>query len=368
MDEEKSFILHQICRQIELSETAKEQVKNHYEAIAKLLSNSDKLTGNVDVKPQGSFNLGTAIRPLNGEEDDYDIDLTVIVSGDEDPKHLKHSVGEALCDNKVYRERLQPEKKRAWTLEYAGSHVDVVPAGDTTDADMLITNKISQGNYEFRESSPFTFKNWFELRGRNIYQKLPVENRSAVFGKIEHPQDYKEYTILQEVVQLLKHHRNQMFDGKDSELKPISMIITVLVAEAYGGQDDLADALTTVAVTLRDQISYDENGTPHIYNPVNHDEDFADKWREHPERQEAFFAWLNEVEKLFGKIYEQTRQEFSDSLTQSYGEKRVIRAFDELGEKQKIMQSEAAVSLGTSGVFEEGNVFAKKHNFFGGDK
>ena len=56
---------------------------------------------------------------------------------------------------------------------------------------------------------------------------------------------YKEKkSPLQRVVQILKRHRDLMFNGDES--KPISIIITTLAARAYNKETDVLDALVNV--------------------------------------------------------------------------------------------------------------------------
>lgn len=49
---------------------------------------------------------------------------------------------------------------------------------------------------------------------------------------------------LQRVVQILKRHRDMMFEGADN--KPISIIITTLASRAYNKQENIIEALVDV--------------------------------------------------------------------------------------------------------------------------
>ncbi|MES5890910.1 nucleotidyltransferase [Lacticaseibacillus paracasei] len=363
---DNTVILQQLCQQISLSDTAKTTVVREYTSLGTLLAGSDLLDSGVSVKPQGSYNLGTAIQPLRGSKDDFDIDLVVILNSSADAEYTKKSVGNVLKSSQLYSEKLSEEKKRAWTIEYKNSHVDIVPAIRSQVADIAITNRVTNNQYEYRQSSPFTFRDWFLQRGQEIYQTLD-ENEYNARSEVEVPADYQESTILQQVVQLLKFHRNKMFDGWDSELKPISMILTILAGKAYSGQDDLSTALAEVTNSLRQQIEIGSDGIPHIFNPVNSSEDFADKWIEYPERRQAFYDWLELVERDLGTSNNRERIAWSETLTEIFGGNRVRSAFETLGRLRSTSQKQAKVPIEligqTGGKSHDKNV--RPHTFWG---
>ncbi|MCX2456015.1 nucleotidyltransferase domain-containing protein [Lacticaseibacillus nasuensis] len=361
-----TYLLQKICQQIVLSDTAKKTVVREYSALGNLISNSTRIAYDVDIKPQGSYNLGTAIQPIHGSADDFDIDLVAIVHGDELARETKQSIGDVLKSSSLYSQKLLPEKRRAWTIEYTNSHVDIVPAIDNPSADVSITNKLKNGQYEYRQSSPFAFKTWFCEKSQNVFQSNP-ETVSNVRADVEAPEDYSDYTILQKVVQLLKFHRNVMFESRDKAIKPISMIITILAAESYSGQDDLSQALTEVTNELRKQIVYDSYGNSHILNPVNPLEDFADKWIDHPEREKAFFEWLDAVELQLGDVNRREIISLNQTLSGIYGKDRVRFAFKALGEKQSKMQRQGNISIVASGVLggESSGKKVRPHTFWG---
>lgn len=355
-----TIVLLQIAQSIALSSTADKIVRREYNSLGELLSDSDNFNGEVRVKPQGSFNLGTAIRPLNGSDDDFDVDLVAIVPDSKTSKETKQSVGAVLKHSNRYSEKLEPEKRRAWTITYSNSHVDVVPAIECEDSDVLVTNKDNNNHYSYLASSPFSFKDWFDKQSAGIMQQVDHQRSFEISASVEQPDEFAERTILQQIVQLLKFHRNKMFENRDSELKPISMILTVLAGDAYKQESDLTIGLQDVVMNLRKQIQTDSIGD-HILNPVDSNEDFADKWREYPQRKQAFYDWLEQVEKDFGHLSETPLVEFNNTLKTIFGESRTNAAFDYLGKKRGKQQTSDSVLNSINGTHEEVN----KHTFWG---
>ena len=210
---------------------------------------------------QGSFRLGTAIKPTT-EEDEYDLDIVVELLRGKDQisqAGLKSAVG---VEVKSYAKRHgmgQPKNaRRCWTQEYAeGSrfHVDTLPAipdaagmreflesrslhTDYADGAIAITDK-TDANFEaihpnWPASNPADMLAGSRVGwGKSWLRKAAIalaESRS-----VDDVPTYRAQTPLQKSVQVLKFHRDKMFadDGPD---KPISIIITTLAAHAYGGR------------------------------------------------------------------------------------------------------------------------------------
>jgi len=76
-----------------------------------------------DIFPQGSFALGTVVKPwAGGEEQEYDIDLVFQLDlqvGTKQAHALKKAVGQRLKDHGSYCTMLKEEGKRCWTIVYA---------------------------------------------------------------------------------------------------------------------------------------------------------------------------------------------------------------------------------------------------------
>jgi hypothetical protein len=108
---------------------------------------------------------------------------------------------------------------------------------------------------------------------------------------------------LQKAVKLLKRHRDVMF--KDNpEGKPISIIITTVAAAAYQGEIELDDALNRI---LADVAGLVRSTRPRVANPVNPEEDFADKWTDpkyrHLNLEQNFWGWLEQASHDFRTIW-----------------------------------------------------------------
>ncbi len=154
---------------------------------------------------------------------------------------------------------------------------------------------------DWRISNPEGYARWFESRMRTA--SVFLAERERVFkASIDTLPYYQWKTPLQSAIQLLKRHRDTMFKGNE-DAKPISVIITTLAARAYSGEGDLVSSLSRILSSMEQHI---QQHTPHVPNPVNPVEDFADKWyspeHEHLKLQENFARWLFQAKADFAAI------------------------------------------------------------------
>lgn len=133
----KEEVLESIIASIDISPTNFESARRRYTAVANWLSRGEYLSGDAtEIYLQGSFRLGTVIRPYrNSQEADYDIDQVCEIKGkDTSAQQLKHDVGDRLKENGDYKRMLDEEGRRCWTLQYAspddlaGFHLDILPS------------------------------------------------------------------------------------------------------------------------------------------------------------------------------------------------------------------------------------------------
>jgi hypothetical protein len=289
---------------------------------------------------QGSFRLGTVNRPLNGEET-YDLDLVCnlergIYKNAVTQEQLKRLVG---LDIESYRtaRRIEEEKKekhRCWRLEYADEmrfHMDILPcipegverrvllrevmvrAGTPEDLAKGVAN-LSVSITDDRDpyfrlftdtwpiSNPIGFARWFESRMKLATMLLEKRLLEARAARIDDLPAFRWKTPLQRAVQLMKRHRDILFAG-NCELKPGSNVLTTLSGLAYRGETSLAETLDRCLGEMEGLVNRE---APHVPNPVNPDEDFADNWDTQEGRakklKENFWAWLAQAKADFKSI------------------------------------------------------------------
>lgn len=142
---------------LDISPTMYKNATEKYKAVGTYLQNQG-LT--CDIFPQGSFSLGTVVRPYReSKEADYDLDFICCLGDKKETttaKHVKNVVKETLCNSEVYKEKLQNiEWDKCWTLEYAevngiGFNIDIVPGVSESDdiIQLMVGNNLSQDNAE----------------------------------------------------------------------------------------------------------------------------------------------------------------------------------------------------------------------------
>lgn len=414
-------ILELLSENLSITKTQHEAAVQSYKAVGKFLSseNSSLYKYQPYIKPQGSFIIGTTIQPI---EEDGDIDLDVVCefkSKEQDGTQydVKQAVGNQLKSHDIYKDLLDGEGRRCWTLNYRENaesaneryHMDILPSlisdgytiilekamsADTyQDFDKLrlsITDKESS-NYrtstipaQWLQSNPYGFAIWF----MNIAKTIDgIKKRTFSLNEAVKPApNYQEDRLpLQRVVQLLKRHRDIYFFNEQNEeikkQKPISCIITTLSARAYRGEAELIDALWGVISRMESEIEFKyiseyNKEIEWISNPTNVTENFADRWNDEGSvRRENFYRWLKQV-KIDLKDAESKSglQNISESLKVAFGNESVIKTFTDLGNRRRLLtesggnyvdRKAGVVGSAVAGLTNVAKVSA--HNFHGND-
>lgn len=336
--------LEALAKALEIPPSRYEQAETSYKSLGDWLHRDDSSVKNFDpdVFVQGSFRLGTVIKPQSNEEE-YDVDcacaLTTLKKSNISQFALKELLGEEI---KQYRKNKGIEKevhegRRCWRLEYADGaqfHMDIVPSIPNADDQRLllesrnldarfadtaiaITDNEVPHYHEITEdwprSNPRGYAEWFKSRMGEVFlrrreQVLNEMRSEGVTASVEDIPTYRVRTPLQSAIMILKRHRDTMFADYPTD-KPISIIISSLAAHAYDGEETIGYALLSILSRMENAIEHD--GTKYIIkNPTDALENFADKWEEYPERAQAFFAWLEQAREDFasaGRLVEHRR-------------------------------------------------------------
>lgn len=364
-----------IAAEIEISETQAEKAKESYEAVGNYLNNNIKQY-NVRIFPQGSFMLGTVIKPIS-DKDEYDIDLVATIDNKfTSAKDLKNIVGDVLKISDRYSEKLE-EGKRCWTIQYSESanyHMDILPTmkSDTyfQNKKIIMTHKEDENSdYEFRQTNPEAYYDWFVKRMEEEKKKLTEEY--AIRNKIEIVEvpEYKIKTTLQTAIEILKRYRDIKF--KDTpDIKPISIILTTLMARIYTGKENVYELIEKFSKEYGIYLEKDENGNVLIQNPVNENENFADKWPSNPERKEAFFKFMDylKYDLVTNKVLlEGNIREQADAYKKLFGENMVNKVYENIAQKTREEREKSNMYLKENGnlTTEKTNITVRNHNFYG---
>jgi hypothetical protein len=383
-----SQILVHLADSLDISETRYEEAVRKYKAVGNWLGKEDSPLAlyNPEISPQGSFNIGTVVKPV-WHEDTYDIDLVCkldISQNEITQPLLKKMVGDRLKAHKTYAAMLDKEGRRCWTLNYADGvkfHMDILPAIPDDYSWLIqlgvpyvfaqhaicITDKDRWHiDPDWPRSNPKGYAGWFRQRMITVFESHRKFLAEKLRANIEDVPDYKVRTPLQRAIQILKRHRDIMF-AKDPDRMPISIIITTLAARTYNNETDLYETLISL---VKDMPRYIETrgGILWVPNPVNPGENFADKWQEHPDRAVIYRKWLYKVEKdITAALNNHDIHEIANALKPTFGEKSLNEAMIAYGKKIKEQRQKGKLKMAAgSGVLGvAGQTKVRDHTFYG---
>lgn len=400
----RSLVLKEIAKELDVPDSAYEAAERRYRDLGNWLHDHSKAacaSFNPEIKPQGSFRLGTVTRPWKRE--DFDLDLTCILQDgiskrDCTQKRLKELVGQDLeryRQERKIKEKLE-EKRRCWRFNYQDQlkfHMDAVPAIPEEEPARLALQKRMMGNgiekklaqyvadlavsiTDNREpnynvvspywniTNPEGYAKWFEFKMQQAKEFLETRLTQEMVAKLDQLPTFRWKTPLQICIQILKRHRDIKFE-EDPNGKPISIIITTLAARAYQGKSDLESALERIVNTMG---SFVRSATPRVPNPVNPSEDFADKWPDDPRLERNFSNWLTEVQKDF-RLWKEAENTMviAKNISDRFGiniDQKMLRKQGELLKKAALI-SVGAAHTGPNGTIGNNGVANQGHKFYG---
>ncbi|MEP2025435.1 MAG: nucleotidyltransferase [Reichenbachiella sp.] len=400
-------ILDLLGETLDITKSQFEAAVKSYNAVGSWLSRPESLLApyKPEILTQGSFLLGTMIQNIN-PNDDIDIDLVCQLIGkraDWTQYDVKKIVGDELKKHGIYNKLLDiPDGRRCWTLEYRKAsndekekyHMDILPSIVSHGYELLIEKAYSFNGFQdvdelairitdkqrddyfsevmhdqWLKSNPFGYGKWFFDQAKLSFSKAILLSES-----VKPVPEFKSKKLpLQRIVQILKRHRDMMFSGDDN--KPISIIITTLAAKAYNKESDVFTGLINAVRNMSSYIG--ERYSPEhgriikwIENPVNPEENFADKWPEHPEREKNYYKWQYQLEQdliEFNSRVGSGLGELQKSFSNSFGQTVSEKVFEQYGNSMRHIRESGRLRMerGTGILGVSAGLPVKNHNFEG---
>ncbi len=341
--EELNALFEKIVENINISDSLFDNAEKEYTNLGQWID-SETPDYKILIYPQGSFALGTVIKPIS-ENDDYDLDLVCEFERQYNlsAKQIKRDVVGPLL-SKYSKIKTLEEKRRCWHVEYENIpnfHMDVIPAVNKSSYIDITDHDEDIGRYDYIGSNPKGYIEWFnkrKLKRRTaLYESYIAEKRhiTKFQAEVETIKEYIFKTPLQKAIQLLKRHRDIMFEKDEASIKPVSIIITTIAAQLYNNEDNIVDTITAILNGAENYLQTSKvNGEFHVDNPSytgEKTENFADKWNEHPDRADAFFSWLENAKMVFitSTIESSTETDLASILGMSLGDSIIKKVFSD---------------------------------------
>lgn len=371
-------LLKSTAQNIDISDEMFEAAEKTYKDLGKWID-QETPDYEISIYPQGSFALGTVVRPITNA-DDYDLDIVCQFKSQYGltAKELKGDVVKPLLVRYKKTSREIEEKKRCWHVEYddvPNFHMDVIPAHTYGSVIRITDHNEDDDTYDYLGSNPAGYVKWFfdacaKQRNR-LYEQYIKDHRTVVAqADVEDVKRRKVKTPLQRVVQILKRHRDIKFADDNSGNKPISIIITTIAGRLYEEEDNIYDALFNILSKAPSWIMDNRKDQQfYIENPSYKGENFADKWNTHPERATAFLQWLYAARKdlVDGSLLQYNRIEMGNHLKECFGSETGKAVFNSEAEtvRSAIAAGTLKVDTSTGNISKYGTVSVPPAHHFG---
>lgn len=256
--------------EVNLNKNRLQRLKRSTRAVTELLSR--ELDSYEKVERQGSYALGTTIKPIKGHEYDADI-LLYMKCSDKEPKDYINEVYNCLKQNNNYADKIA-RKTRCVNINYAGDfHLDIVPC-ITQGQERYICNKNTKA---FEVTDGTRYRDWFKGKTQITHGNLKGVTR---------------------LLKYLRDHKGN-FSVK-------SILLTTLIGNSVY-DDDNDENFKNIPGTLKlisNRInSFLQNNPvmPEVCNPILPDECFTRHWDQNKYKnfREKFAVYNNKIDEAF---------------------------------------------------------------------
>jgi hypothetical protein len=312
LEDKKAFLddlLKRITETLQLNDSRRILIEQRYAAVSSYIEQSEGLFKDALIYAQGSYRIGTTVRPRESEE--YDLDFVVQIDKDwkSIPFNLVYNEFKKLMLDDGNWANLVVEKPRCIRLNYADEfHMDIIPT--CTENRFGDRNKImvpDRTEHCWIISNPEGYALWFEskyIAQKGIYLSdfYPgMEIRAAQDLPKDDPNYLKQ--PLQHAVQLIKRYRDVYFEGRE-KWAPSSIVLTTMVGQLYNGENSIVETIDKVIQRFESSINVERQYRRqfHIYNPVLHEEIFTREWETNPLLFQEFMKFIYSLRELWQKL------------------------------------------------------------------
>jgi hypothetical protein len=323
LSEQLSDLLLRICMSLQITATQHKAAEDHYNAIGAWLAdpNSGLFRFRPKIYSQGSFRIGTTVKPRKREE--YDVDLVCELRADSrlfpNPVALLNLIESRLREHGDYATRLE-RKNRCLRVMYANDfYLDILPACPDPNGQGTCLVVPDRNARCWKASNPKGYASWFETATEKRMVKAALEPLPE-FENMKPPLNY--------AVQLIKRWRDVFYETQP-DLAPISIVLTTLAGHHYAGESNVAPALT--GILNRIVAAIPENGPRlAVLNPSNLKEDLSERWNLNPRSYSAFVTGMNSFLRVWTTIIGgRGIPEVTAALNSLFGENLTRRVVEE---------------------------------------
>lgn len=316
-DLQLSDLLNRIGIKLQITPTQHQLAEQRYREIGDWLSVGDSSVARYfpTIYPQGSLRIGTTVKPHGRQE--YDLDLVLEINWDwrrvRNPVILLDLVEARLRQHGTYRSMLE-RKNRCIRVQYANQfHLDILPACPDPSSGGTCVVVPDREARDWRPSNPKGYAEWFDQRAQAVVLELAK--------KVEPLPDWEPNHArppLNRAVQLLKRWRDIRY-ARTPDLAPISIVLTTLAAQHYGGEEFVNQALE--GIVDRIVAALPAFGRLVILNPTNPQEDLSERWDEQSGAYQAFVSGMRELQATWEHLkQERGMANIQAVLQQLFGE------------------------------------------------
>jgi hypothetical protein len=345
VDQQLDDLLERVGLKLHLSPSVYGQARERYTTIGDWLNDEKSLLAPFKPKiyPQGSARIGTTVKPLASQEHDIDLVCELEVDWKLFPESVRllDMVEHRLGEHKLYRQMLE-RKNRCMRIVYANLfHLDILPACPNPDAGEHCVKVPDRAACAWKDSNPRGYARWFEATAR-----LRVAEFRKHLEQLPAQIAVEDMQPLNRAVQLMKRHRDIMFEN-NCDLAPVSVALTTLAAQNYGGQRSVNDALLGVLNGIVNSLrSLPPGERLYVLNPTNPLEDFSERWTTKPGAYGAFVEYVTRFRDQWVEVNElRGMHRISSTMEKLFGETLAKEVVTE-----HIKAVEASRQLGSLGV------------------